>query len=343
VAQAWPKLILVEGIPGAGKSTTAHFLRRHLARNGIPVRWWYEEQVGHPLYVFDDLASLRQVVSDIYSGHHRRVVTAALARWRALAACLDHTEEVVVLDGCLLGYLTWTLFPAGVPHQEIEDYARRVAGIIRPARPCVVHLYERDTARALRRICERRGGATEERFIQRATHSPYGRRRGLQGFEGLVRYWEDYRALSAALLAAAELPVLTIESAAGAWPAYHRQITEYLGLPPPQEEAVPAASLAPLAGVYARGAGDGVQSCRVDLEGGSLFVTGLPCVWRHSRLIPVAPLTFEVESLPFRVHFEVDGSGAGRRLRAGGPSLFDGSPAGTFVRSVPPLPEGRGG
>jgi thymidylate kinase len=43
------RLIFVEGFPGAGKSTTAQFLARQLARSGGRVRWVYEGEVPNPL------------------------------------------------------------------------------------------------------------------------------------------------------------------------------------------------------------------------------------------------------------------------------------------------------
>ncbi len=73
------KLILVEGLPGSGKSTTAHALARLLAGRRVPVRWWYEEEINHPVYAFRDRASLRQVVDDLARGEYRRVIAAALA------------------------------------------------------------------------------------------------------------------------------------------------------------------------------------------------------------------------------------------------------------------------
>ncbi len=40
-ARCATKLILVEGLPGAGKSTLAHALFRQLALHGVAVRWWF--------------------------------------------------------------------------------------------------------------------------------------------------------------------------------------------------------------------------------------------------------------------------------------------------------------
>ncbi|NOR44359.1 MAG: hypothetical protein GQ534_02145 [Candidatus Delongbacteria bacterium] len=38
------KLIIVEGIAGSGKSTTAHYIARQLEKNEIKAKWYYEEE-----------------------------------------------------------------------------------------------------------------------------------------------------------------------------------------------------------------------------------------------------------------------------------------------------------
>ncbi|MBO0992026.1 hypothetical protein [Bacillus sp. SD088] len=45
------KLIMVEGIPGSGKSTTAQSISKSLDRMGFKHKWWYEEEQGHPAWV----------------------------------------------------------------------------------------------------------------------------------------------------------------------------------------------------------------------------------------------------------------------------------------------------
>lgn len=226
------KLILVEGLPGSGKSTTAQALARTLADTGAPVRWWYEEEVGHPVYVFQDRASLRQVVDDLARGAYRRVIAAALAQWRRFAAMVQEAETIVLIDSCLFGYLTWSLFPVAVPEVEIHAYVTEVARIIAPCHPCLIYFYQHDVAASLERLCVRRGGATAQRLIEQATQSRYGQQHGLQGVAGMVTYWTAYRHLTDAAFAELAFPKVAIETTAGDWPAYRRQVLAFLDVAP---------------------------------------------------------------------------------------------------------------
>jgi thymidylate kinase len=46
------QLILVDGIPGSGKSVVAQTVARPMREADQPVRWSYEEELGHPIYLF---------------------------------------------------------------------------------------------------------------------------------------------------------------------------------------------------------------------------------------------------------------------------------------------------
>ncbi|MCA0149917.1 hypothetical protein LCD52_14050 [Rossellomorea vietnamensis] len=41
-------LIIVEGIPGSGKSTTAHYIKEHLEKEGVKVKLFQEGDTSHP-------------------------------------------------------------------------------------------------------------------------------------------------------------------------------------------------------------------------------------------------------------------------------------------------------
>lgn len=318
-------LILLEGLPGSGKSTLAHFLIRRLTEQGIAAKWWYEEEIGHPLYIFHDAASMQQVLDNLAAGNYRQVITAALAKWRQLSQALQTSDTVVILDSCLFGYLTWTLFPYDAPQQDIHAYLAEVARIIHDNDPCLVYLYQDDVTAALRKICARRGGGTADRLIRNATESAYGKHHGLQGFSGMASLWRDYRAVTDDAFARITIPKLAIENSAGDWVSYQRTVLQFLGLPDAAFIDSPVQHANRFAGEYYAQMDDAEASCIVLCENGELLLDRLPLVWPRNRLVPIAQNAFAVESLPFTVLFEEDAPGEVVRMIVTGSALFSGT------------------
>jgi len=326
------KLIFIEGIPGSGKSTLAQFIAHTLSRHGIGCHWWYEEEKDHPLYVFHDQASLQDTVEALSHGRYREVIDAALERWKEFSEHLQSSESVGILDGCLFGYLTWSLFPLDIPAAEIQSYLSQVEQIMQPTSPCLLYLYQEDVAQALEKICQRRGGETRTRFIGQAIESPYGTRRGLQGFDGLVTYWKNFRDLIEAAFSRFALAKLSLENSAGDWTTYERTILDFLDLPAEQEPAVSPSLLARFAGTYSFQEGAIQRVCQVLLRNDQLVADGIPHVWPSTKLIPQSPSVFAVESLPLLISFEEDTGGVVTRMKVTGPELLVGRVDRLFVR-----------
>jgi hypothetical protein len=319
------RLIFVEGIPGSGKSTAAQFLTHQMERQGIPAVWWYEETRSHPLFVFHNLPSLNETVDKLFSGRHGEVVDAALARWRKFAEQRAHRHEVTVFDSCLFGYMTWGLFPADVAPAEITAYVTEVERIIAPLGPLVVYLYQDDVGAALRKVVQRRGGDTEAGFIRRTSDSPYGKRQGLEGFDGAVRYWTDFRALADRLFDRCPFAKLAIENSAGDWPAYEARMLEFLQLSRAPDDLPRAEDPSRFVGAY-RPAGSATgPECRISLEGGCLWLDGVDIVWRNTRLLPRGSARFAVQSLPFAVTFGEGSTGDVVGLHLTGPDMLQGA------------------
>ncbi len=326
------KLILIEGIPGSGKSTLAQFITHSLTHHSIPCQWWYEEEKDHPLYVFHDQTSQQHVIDALSNGRYHEVIDAVLEKWRLFSEKLQSSETVVILDGCLFGYLTWSLFPLHIPAVEIQTYLSQVEQIIRPTHPCLIYLYQQNLAHALEKICERRGGETQPRFVARATQSSYGRQRGLQGFDGMVRYWKDFRVFIEAAFSRFDASKLALENSTGDWARYERKVLDFLELPEQEEVAVFPSFLARFVGTYHFKEGDIQQVCLVLLENEHLIVDGIPQVWPRTRLIPQRGNMFAVESLPFEATFEEDARGVVTKMRVTGPELLFGTVNRLFVR-----------
>jgi hypothetical protein len=293
-------VILVEGLPGSGKSTTGQRLQRQL---GASATWLSEMGPDHPVYLFHDRASLNALLADLAAGRHEEVIERALAKWAAFADATRSAGQRQVLDSCLFGYLTWTLHPHfDVAPAVVHAYVDRVVELLRPLAPRLLYLHQRDVGAALRRIRPARGGRMLEGYEQRAVESPFGKRRGLAGFEGLVAYWRAWRELADAAFERVPIAKLAVDTTDGDWTAYDRAIGAFLGLPALEPVArLPAAELEPLAGTYVDPS-DGL-TVRIVVERGVLVAYDLPGAFPRNPLLPVGDGRFEVEAWEFGVTF----------------------------------------
>ncbi len=314
------RLVLFEGIPGSGKSTTGQFLARHLMDQGILARWWYEEEAGHPVWLFNDLDSLQHLLDRLSSGDVSGVVSDALDRWRQFAQAQQHADAVVLLDSCLLGYLTWTLFPGEVPPEDLRAYLAEVERIISPLDPCLVYFRQRDVGASLRRLLDRRGGGIEDLYTARVAESAYGRRRRLHGFDGLAAFWTAYRDFADGAVAAVGFPTLVLETDAGDWTTYQYQLLAFLGVPLAAADAGSPGDLARYVGIYRERDNGEDEVCHVRIEDGALYLFDLPHVWPRTKLLPKTHDTFDVESFPFEATFSSDAAGVVATMTVTGPT-----------------------
>lgn len=84
------RLIMMEGLPGLGKSTNAQFVLMQLERNGYKAKWIHEVARPHPVLFFDE-ACLTQ---DAFRGYLRQYPHAA----QVLEQCAVVREKTVAFD-----------------------------------------------------------------------------------------------------------------------------------------------------------------------------------------------------------------------------------------------------
>ncbi len=272
----------------------AHYLSRQLTLHEIEHTWWYEEDKWHPLYPFHDMSSMQKVLDTLATENYHLVIDTALKLWQKFVEAVQTSEKIVILDGCLFGYLTWTMFPLDIPIAEIQIYLARVEQILRPLSPCLIYLYQNDLAHAIRRKVQRRE-IDEEPLIHQAVESPYGKRRNLQGFDGMLRYWIEYRDFTDTVYSTIQWTKLSIENSASDWLTYQQQVLDVLELSALPELSLPIETLDTLTGTYSF-IEDGVKhTCMVKRIQDHLFLDGVPHIWPNNRLIPLSHLVFAVE------------------------------------------------
>ena len=225
-------------------------LSHMLHRKGYDHKWWYEEEQGHPVYVYDDYKTMQKIVDDLSNGNYRKVIDMALKGWHEFAASVQLSSDIIIVDSCLFGYLTWSLFPFITPKQEITQYVKDVERIIKPLNPHLIYFYQSDIGAALKKICTRRGGDTEKNFVRAATQSPYGKSRGLNGFEGMVAYWQDYRCITDEAYQGLGCPKIAIDNSEENWSLYGHKISEFLRIGHSDEVSMVQQDLQQLVGFY---------------------------------------------------------------------------------------------
>lgn len=222
------RLIFVEGIMGAGKSTKAEFLAGHLQRRHIDARFMLEgptiDEPCHPLRVATDLPHPNGVWLDVTVDEY---IERNISKWRAFAHEAQHSAVVTVCDGLLFhGNMTDLMLMDAAP-PVLQSYVATVIESISALNPVVIYFYHADVAKALRAVCEARGSAWEAYQVNWKVASPYGVRRSLQGFAGLVELYCVYRAICDGIFAHLTLPKLAILNE-GCWSEYYRAVLRFL-------------------------------------------------------------------------------------------------------------------
>jgi hypothetical protein len=316
-------------MPGAGKSTAAQLLALALRGSDRAVRWLYEEEVDHPLFGFHTPEDVAPLVTELRAGRFDEVVAGAVGRWRELARRLPTSGVTTIADGCLLGYLTWSLYWADAPRAAITGYLDEVAGILASVDSVVVHLRPEDVAESWRRLDDSRGAGWMRGAIDGVERSPAGRRMGLAGFDGLVRYWAGFLELADGLLGRLRRRCLVVPVGVGGEDAAQARMLELLGVTPRRfgldRPAVDHAG---------RYVGEGGVAIEVGVvEGEDLNVAGLPGAWPRVPLLPIGQDTFALRSYPWEVRFTFDGEGHATALDIAGAPLLETAAPGRFVRA----------
>jgi thymidylate kinase len=220
-------LILIDGLPGSGKSATAQLVWLHLLTNQQDASWYFEHQSSHPIYRLDDLAkvyraSLRK---------SRRTHQQALVKWQRLADSLWDTRRIVILESTFFQTTVGWLQLMDVARPEILDYVARVEERIEKTRPVLVYLYQKDPATALRKIRAQRGDWFEELLVTQMSKAPFGRVHGLCDFEGVIEFFLRVRSITDEIYARSRFRKIALDTTARHWSEYLDGITDVLSVP----------------------------------------------------------------------------------------------------------------
>jgi len=241
-------LILVDGLPGSGKSGTAQSLWLHLRDYGHDAVWFFEHQSSHPVYRFDNIAkTYRYTVRK-----SKKIHAEALVRWQQLTDSLVNTRNIVILESTFFQTTIGWLQLLDLPRTEILAYSKRVTEIIRPVSPVLVYLYQEDPAAALRSIRSHRGDWFEELLVSQISKTPYGRANKVHDFDSVIGYFLRVRSITDEIYSGFPYTKINIDTTNRDWSSYMDRTADLLSLPRPKSRDAPE-GLDRFTGTYSSG------------------------------------------------------------------------------------------
>jgi hypothetical protein len=258
----------------------------------------------------------------------------SLARWAAFVDHIRSSDQIMVVEACLFNNLLESLLMHNVARPEIMRYGCELEKVIEPLNPALIYLTQNDVAQALERNFSNRGPGFTDYVIKLATGTPFAKQRGLQGYAGMVTFWQNFVALTDQLFREFSMDKLMIENSDGAWERYNRQVLTFLSLPLAPEQRVSESEAQDLVGKYRDEKSD--RTFTVQYENERLLIDIFLQVKTH--LLPRTKRVFCTEGWYFEICFERDESGKIGKLEIGGKDVDYLALVGTVAVKEPPGP-----
>lgn len=295
------KLILVDGLTGAGKSTISHFIARQFQLNEHSIRWYQEEEKDHPLVLknlFDRSISPDARKEEFLSTYHQC--------WNKLYQKIKDSSGVTIIESYLFQYPLAFLMSAELEESEIAKIWKHLLDQVKELNPVMIYLYHQNVEDALRLNWKRRGEEWANWHISRMKDSRYAKSRNMDAETAIIDYYSNIQRVSLDLFYQYPAEKLIVDTTAQLWDNHRREIIDFLQIPL-KEEILLRPQDQEITGHYQIKLDDGnemiykiyIQDQRINID----------AFWPQLKLVPVQGDEYFMEGYPFKFSFNRDEQG----------------------------------
>jgi hypothetical protein len=192
------RLILIEGMIGAGKTTTARLVETFLTSRGEDARAFQELAEDHPI---------RTRAVDQLREHYRQLAEPprpagdggvadpgiyAPGQWRRLAERSRLGQQTVILESTFLQNSVMPAFIEGAPPETVREIFTTIEHEAAAAEPLLIYLRHTDIASAIARVHRDRGEAWAAQNMAWVAARPWARSRNLGGREAVIQLYQAW-------------------------------------------------------------------------------------------------------------------------------------------------------
>jgi hypothetical protein len=213
------KIILLEGIPGSGKSTIARFLSIQLERNGQRPILFHETTADHPIL-------LRDTIIDPHEW-----MNTYLKNWIRFLEDDSYDGSIIVMESVLFQNPILNLLNKDFDKPSIQLFIERLSLLISNHEASLIFFYQQDALSYITQMIENRGGSQFliQKYEEYKDEKYYTNRNNI-GPELHLDFLKDYSDISKDVIKKLSIKTLSIENSKKEWKLYKSQILEQYNL-----------------------------------------------------------------------------------------------------------------
>ncbi|MGO4695969.1 hypothetical protein AB4Z50_16980 [Paenibacillus sp. 2TAB26] len=207
------RLIIIDGIPGSGKTTTAKSILDKLNSKQVAARCFLEEEALHPLLLQGPEFS--SFTNEAEADQFIQLLTTRYLDF--VQAELHSAHEVIIIESVFLQDTISVAHLMGMDKQKLLAFSSSLQQILAPLAPNLIYYYQVDVEKQWRFICSVRGNE----WGPVSLHTD-------EDFKQAAEVWSRSQSFVRATVNAWDIPKLIIENKDYLWDEYHQQISEFI-------------------------------------------------------------------------------------------------------------------